>query len=661
MKKYLHYLFITCILFLAFTRTVIAQTDTNYPRIINLNLTNQQAELKIMGYSGYSYLVKASTNLYDWTDIGTVGFITAGQQSLGYLYFDDIDAYSYKYRYYTVVIGTNEPIMLRIDSPTNGVYMFGTPIEVAASYDDPANVATNIAYVINGTIVYESENMTSWFTWTPTNSGMHTCFAEIRDSNGGAYRSSIIPFMIDTNHPPAFYSPLEVTSDGLGGVNIQALLEDYEGSPDHVEYYIDNQLVGMADVNMNYIFNWRGGSVGNHKVYGKGFDIYGASCWSSTNQFTLTTVSNPTIKIINPTYGSFKLQQALEITAEVNAGLNIDHVEFFIGSNSLATVSSEPYTTAWKPNEPGYFSLTAAAYDVAGTMALSAPIIVHIDTNQAPKVSIDLTNGLVVPFNSDLTFRVIVTDREGRVGDVNLFDGVNMIGSTSGQETNEFQWNAHEPGVHLFYSTAFDEQGLSAQSLIYSVTVLSNLPPVVEVTSPLHNTIINDNIIRLEATASSDNTFIDRVVFYHDDIFIGTTSSEPYYFDWSPDSPLPAGGYQIYAMAYDSIGDVTRSKVVQLLIQASLPTLTITPASGSSYGTTSSIPIAVSATGQFGVITNVTIFTNDVLLANIKTAPWTYNWSQPRTGTYRITGLGHKGFQAKWCYPAQLGVQHALS
>ena len=142
-----------CAILLATPNIVRAQggpTDTtNYPVIVGLTLTNDHSALKFLGLSGYSYVVKATTNLLTWESIGNVGFVFTGEWVLGYLLFEDTDAKQFPSRFYTVATGTNMPIQIALDQPTPGLYMFGVPIYFTSTVSDPAGVSANISYWIS--------------------------------------------------------------------------------------------------------------------------------------------------------------------------------------------------------------------------------------------------------------------------------------------------------------------------------------------------------------------------------------------------------------------------------------------------------------------------------------------------------------------------------
>ena len=279
----------------------------------------------------------------------------------------------------------------------------------------------------------------------------------------------------------------------------------------------------------------------------------------------------------------------------------------------------------------------AAVTDAAGTTVTSAPVLVNVQTNRPPQVSISFASGQVFPFNTPLSIPVIADDYENRLGDINLWDGINMIAASGGQATNLFQWQSREPGVHVLYATVQDEQGLKAQSAPVSITILSNVLPVVGMTSPDPNTTVDGtNLIHLEATATSADGNIDRVVYYHDGIYIGSSTYTPYAFDWTPDAPLTRGGYQLYAMAYDNYGDWTQSEPVQVLVGVDLPAVTLTsPSNGSTVSASANVTINVHVSGAAGAITNYTYFTNGVFLASLFTN--TYVWQHPPSGNYAIS------------------------
>lgn len=96
-------------------------------------------------------------------------------------------------------------------------------------------------------------------------------------------------------------------------------------------------------------------------------------------------------------------------------------------------------------------------------------------------------------------------------------------------------------------------------------------PPVVALTSPANGSNFTEPAtIQVSANASDD----DSVQFV--DLFAGTNqlarvSSAPYAFSWSN---VPAGEYEIYAVAVDSLNQFTRSDSAFVTVEASAPVLT---------------------------------------------------------------------------------------
>ena len=608
------------------------------PSIVSIGVgpTNKNIELTILGYSGVTYAVNASTNLANWATIGTVGFLApGGTQTEGYLAFEDTDAHLFNSRFYDV-IGTNLPMPVSsfITSPTNGLYMFGVPFTLNVQVTDPSGTITNLAYWLSGTNInpgtgtnlFPTNGLTVFsapyltpVNLTMTNSGTFQVWAVVEDDNGVLSTSTNVTFMVDTNHPPVFTAPINVGTDGTGGTLFTTAIFDYEGMPSRVDYYVDSAYIGTGRPSA-YSFVWRG-TAGSHSVQGQAFDAYGASTWSASVPFTLVPIAPPSITITNPVSGSFLSQSNIPIQATVSASLTVSRVDFFIGSNYLSTCFSSPYYVVWQPSAAGIFALTAQVTDAGNEVSVSDPVYVQMDTNHPPTVSIINTNAnQTIPYNSPATLTVIASDYENRLASVYLFDGENGIGGVQDQNTNVVSWSSSIPGLHIFYAAATDQQGLTTWSHPTYLTVAADVPPFIVITSPQANQLLtNGSDITFAATVTDSNAVVSRVDYYCDGAYVGS-AQYPFTLQWDRFASLSLGQHQVYAVAYDYYGVSTMSSSVTFSIPLP-PSVAITPASGSSFPTPGSVLVTATVTNTLGAVTNLVIVTNGTEWVAFTNAP----------------------------------------
>lgn len=106
----------------------------------------------------------------------------------------------------------------------------------------------------------------------------------------------------------------------------------------------------------------------------------------TTGQWTCLGVNQPpTVTLDAPADGSAVLAgqtvnlsaTASDLAADGTAGV-ISKVEFFEGSNLIATNTSAPYTATWTPTLPGSYVLTAKATDSESLATTSSPVTVGV-------------------------------------------------------------------------------------------------------------------------------------------------------------------------------------------------------------------------------------------------------------------------------------------
>src|SRR4029078_12916717 len=98
------------------------------------------------------------------------------------------------------------------------------------------------------------------------------------------------------------------------------------------------------------------------------------------------------------------------------------------------------------------------------------------------------------------------------------------------------------------------------------ISVVSNLAPVVTITSPANNTTyVSPATNILSADASDADGTIKKVDFYDGNTLLFTENDAPYFRSW-PD--VPEGNYFIVAKATDNNGKVTTSAPVAVSVIA---------------------------------------------------------------------------------------------
>ena len=130
-------------------------------------------------------------------------------------------------------------------------------------------------------------------------------------------------------------------------------------------------------------------------------------------------------------------------------------------------------------------------------------------------------------------------------------------------------WYNVANGTYTITAQATDNNGNVTISDPVQVTVgpVNGAPPVVNITSPA----VNDNFnapaaIRLIADAFDTDGSISQVQFFSGSTLLHTEYHTPYTYTWND---VPAGNYQIMAVATDNDGNVTTSDMVPVTVGSS--------------------------------------------------------------------------------------------
>src|SRR4029434_10898214 len=96
--------------------------------------------------------------------------------------------------------------------------------------------------------------------------------------------------------------------------------------------------------------------------------------------------AGPNVTVTSPTAGAtFMAPATITLTADaVDPDGEIARVEFFAGSQRIATALAAPYTLNWTNVQAGTYTLTAVAYDGSGASTTSAPVTVSVSAIVLP-------------------------------------------------------------------------------------------------------------------------------------------------------------------------------------------------------------------------------------------------------------------------------------
>ena len=158
----------------------------------------------------------------------------------------------------------------------------------------------------------------------------------------------------------------------------------------------------------------------------------------------------------------------------------------------------------------------------------------------------------------------IVAAASGGTGvtNVEFYADGNLLGSDDSTPYT-WTWNGASLGDHTLTARAYDSAGNSATSTAVIIHVTNNLPPIVNITSPVNGMVVNTNFT-IVATAT-DDVAVTNVCFYDGNTLLGNDDSAPYTWTWNG---APLGAHTLRTVAWDNTGWAATSTVeVTVIVQ----------------------------------------------------------------------------------------------
>ncbi len=154
------------------------------------------------------------------------------------------------------------------------------------------------------------------------------------------------------------------------------------------------------------------------------------------------------------------------------------------------------------------------------------------------------------------------------VTNVAFYSGTTRLGADSSSPFS-FSWNNLTVGGFILRAVAMDDGGLSSTSPPVSITIVSNFPPSVEITSPTDGSYsVVSNDVLIAADASDLDGSVAMVTFYDGASQVGQDTTSPF----SSTLQNPAlGVHSLTAVAVDNVGARATSAVVHVTVGENVP------------------------------------------------------------------------------------------
>lgn len=539
----------------------------------------------------------------------------------------------------------NQAPTVSITAPANGAtFAGGSTVTLAASASDSDGTIAKVEYFRGGTTLLGTATTTPYtIAWTNVAAGSYALTAKATD-NGGATKISTavnITVTAPVNNPPA----VAITSPSNGAgftapatIAVAASASDTDGTVSKVEFFAGATLIGTV-TGAPFAMSWTGVSAGSYTLTAKATDNLGATRVSAAVAITVGTANLPPLVVLTVPEPCSIYDAPVDIVLAADA-VDLDGgiaaVDFYEGSNLIGSASTAPYTILWTNPAPGTYTLTAKAIDNRSASAVSAPVTVTVGTaNQPPIVAMTSPApgaSFVAPANIALS--ATASDPDGSIARIDFYNGAVLLGSSLAPPFT-FAWTDVPTGAYSLTAKATDNRGRSTTCAAVNISV-TNLLPSVALTAPaIGATFVLPATIALAAAASDTDGSVSRVDFLANGSVLASLTSPPYVYGWDATSP---GSYTLAARATDNAGGVVTSAPVAVTLRNNAPPVVAltSPANGSGFDTPSSITISATASDVDGSIARVDLLVDGKVVASPTSAPYSYAWTAPPTGTYGV-------------------------
>jgi len=234
------------------------------------------------------------------------------------------------------------------------------------------------------------------------------------------------------------------------------------------------------------------------------------------------------------------------------------------------------------------------------------------------------------------------------------------VSSMVPQDDYGVSWTPPQPGVYYFTVVATDGLGDTATSLPIEFFATG-----ITLVGPPANTILPDgSSVVISAATAVPGGAVSKVNFYDESGLLGSSRTYPYSIIYTPPSINPVNSTTtntIYAISYLSDGTTAAytsasENIVMAAAVGPIPVISISspaniPVSAGGpatvaipdYAASSSadIPVTVNASSPQGIIQQVQLYVDGVLLQTLTTPPYIFTWQPSVTGQYNLTALAY--------------------
>jgi hypothetical protein len=324
-----------------------------------------------------------------------------------------------------------------------------------------------------------------------------------------------------------------------------------------VAFYVDNVLLG-TDNTAPFSYPYTAAS-GSHTYYVVATDNECASTTSSTTTFNVTNNLAPTVTLSAPTSAVVGEVITLTATASDSDG-SVTQVAFYIDNVLIGTDFNAPYSVNHTATGGLNQNIVAIATDNVGAIGTSNTVVLQVNTNVAPTITITGPNTTID--GTTITITASASDSDGTVSSVDFYWNNALVGSDN-TSPYSFDYTPSTGNGQSYYAIATDNMGASTTSNSISIDVAANMAPNVNIVAPQDNDLfIAPANVTITAEAEDADGSVSYVDFYINSTLINTLYAAPYTLDYT----FTPGNHTIAIVATDNLGLSSEPQSISIIV-----------------------------------------------------------------------------------------------
>ncbi len=531
----------------------------------------------------------------------------------------------------TLIVGApnNNPEVSIINPLDGQEFTIGEQLSFEVNAQDNDMQIDSVEFFLDSLKIGLDTNSPYEYNWTIDRRGDTLKLIAVATDNFGARTTSddVWIKVIGSNTPPRvniiFPADSAVLSEGNTTTIIANATDDV--TVDSVEFFLDGNKMGV-DTASPFQVDWISPALGEYEIIAIAADNEDEK---NSDTINVCVVENqlPQINITSPDDESI-VELGDQVTITANATDNdgtIDSVIFYIEDSVIYIDISSAYQTNWSTNITGDIQIIVKAIDNKGAFDYDTSSITVIP---AADFSISITNpgdgDELFIFDMD-TIKINENDINNTIDTIEFFvNGVRMYVDFNAPYW--YVWTPTGTGQTQLIAVATGNQGVSNDSDTVDVMIKNPVQPTISIVSPmLTDTIIEGDIVQIEANTQDIDGQVDSVEFFINNQKIGTDTSFPYQFNWTS---FQGNNTMFKVIATDNDGLVSAPASITIdILQNTTPEINITsPSANSNYMDGDSIDIQVIVSDADGAIDSVVFYIDSLKIGVDSDAPYLSGW-----------------------------------